>query len=249
VNTCIGEGNHIPFVMFLAHMLVAMSTHLYVLVQFLLQTENRSLVNIVSALPFMVHSALMVVYAALLLFSQYGVIFQALTTNEQFNGWRYRYMSKDPRDQTGKKMLTPFDEGKIKNCLSFFRLRKGKRVAATVDMAAPQDTSQAPQISAGGVQLPAAEFDWDGIEFLLRGAIATPETEAQVQYMLQLQSFQEAMKKPGALDAFTRGTAGAIGGAVAPGHSHGGGGGGGHGHSHGGKECHGHGGGGHGHSH
>ncbi|MDR3547937.1 MAG: hypothetical protein P4M11_06700, partial [Candidatus Pacebacteria bacterium] len=152
------------------------------------------------------------------------------TTNEQFNGWRYKYMTKDPNDQKGRAMLTPFSEGRIKNCLTFFRLRPGKYVAATVEMAGGSDEPHRPQVNAGGQQLPEAAFDWDGLESLQQGWIVTPENEQQAFGVIRFLQFQKAFGDANRMP---------VGG---HGHQHGGGGGGGggHGHSHGGRECHGH---------
>jgi hypothetical protein len=146
----------------------------------------------------------------------------------------------------------------VKNCLTFFRLRKAKQINATVAMAeegAGAPTSGAAQ--AGGVQLAPAASSWDGVEYLRQGVIVTPGSEAQVSYMLNLRRLTDELSKPGntvkvntiLADEQKRQEKQLAAG--------GGGGGGGHGHSHGGRPCHGHGGagggggggGGHGHSH
>jgi hypothetical protein len=192
----------------------------------------RPCVRPVLTLPLALHAAFMTLYAGVLLFSQGPMVFNNLTTNEQFNGWRYKYMTRDLRDTKGKAMLTPFSEGRIKNCASFFRLRKGKHVAATVEMASSSDAPSAPSSHAGGQQLPEAAFDWDGIEHLQQGIIVTPENEQQAFGVLRYMAFQKALGQHQA-------NGGQSGGGH--GHSHGGGGGGGgHGHSHGGRECQGH---------
>jgi hypothetical protein len=216
----------------------------------------------VMTLPIALHSLLMVVYSSVLLFAQGPAIFDSMTTNEQFNGWRYKYMivrdvaTGGELGQGGKITSTPFDEGKWKNALAFFKLRKAKYVPATVAMAQTPDEAvvkSAAQVQAaaaalagnssgGGAQLAEAAFDWDGIEHLQQGIIVTPENEAQAYGVMRYLKFQKILAlsggKPSPPDPRHAHGGGSGSG---HGHSHGGNsGGGGHGHSHGGKECQGH---------
>jgi len=233
VNTCIGSGNHDVFVYFLVIMLMALGLYAYVSGAFLFLQENKTWGAIFLATVTCLHAVLMGVYVMVLLASQHGVIFKNLTTNEQFNGWRYPYMIRD-RDAASSSphatLKTPFDEGWWKNALSFFRCRTPKVVHATRAMASTDSFhSSDGSTSGGGQQLPEADFGWEGIEMLREGYIVTPNNWAQVNYVRQIQAMQllqQRMKEAG----FSPAT--------------------GHGHSHGGKPCHGHGGaGGHGHSH
>jgi len=254
VNTCVGGGNHMYFVLYLALMVGVLSLHLAMSVVFLSQDSARTAFNFVVTLPFSFHSVLFIIYAGLLLSSQYGIICQNLTTNEQINGWRYKYMrreessSKDKRGghSHGGRMTTMFSEGALKNCMTFFKLRKPKQINATVEMAALDGAAPSSgNAQAGGAQLAPAADGWDGVEYLRQGMIVTPGSESQAAYMLNLQRVTAELAKPGnnikinamfeAGDQMKQLRGGGAG----------------HGHSHGGQPCHGHGGGGggHGHSH
>ena len=220
------------FVVYLAIMIFTLYLHAGLSITLLLQPAERTGWNFFVSLPLILHSVLMATYSCVLLFSQYPAICQATTTNEQFNGWRYKYFMPDPSDPSKKKLKSLFDEGWWRNALNFFKLRTPKHVSATVDMAGegPKQTSSE---MAGGAQLAAAEFGWDGVEYLLQGVIVTPGMESQVSYMLNLKRMMEELVKPGGkvkiqteLDRMSGGAKAAQAG---------------HGHSHGGKECHGHG--------
>ncbi len=112
--------------------------HAVMSISLLLESENRTWLNFAVTLPLLLHSLLMVLYCGVLLSAQYSVIFLAQTTNEQFNGWRYKYMTPDLSDPKKRKMKTPFDEGPVRNCMNFCKLRKAKKVTATVEMATRQ---------------------------------------------------------------------------------------------------------------
>lgn len=183
----------------------------------------------------------MSVYAGVLLFSQWQMIFRNLTTNEQWNGWRYRYLSRDDSSSDSShghghshgghaRIRTPFDQGLLGNCLSFFKLRRARRVNATVEMASggadnvPLQPPRSGHNGGGGEEL-APEFDWEGVEQLKEGLIVTPENEAQVANMLRYKMMERMMAQQQNQTPNGHG------------HAHGAGG---HGHSHGGKQCHGH---------
>jgi hypothetical protein len=72
--------------------------------------------------PLLLHNFLMAIYVLLLMAQQYGIIFENLTTNEKINAWRYEYL-KDAEGQ----FYNPFDQGKLGNCLAFFRLKQQKQ--------------------------------------------------------------------------------------------------------------------------
>lgn len=191
-------------------------------------------------LLFGVHALLMTAYDYILLVSQGPIIFDNLTTNEQFNGWRYKYMRRDPNDPTGRKMLTPFSEGRLKNCLAFFHLRRSKEVRPTVEMAQSADVAHENN-SGGGQQLPES-FDWDGIEHLQRGYIVTPENEGMALSVFRYLNFQDAMRRQQEAaknqlsnDGTNNRTLAGHAHSHGHGHSHGASYGGAHGHSHGGE--------------
>jgi hypothetical protein len=172
VNACVGEGNHLYFVLYLILMMVVMSLHTWIAVKYLMVDTNSTWGNILGTSPLIFHSVLMVVYCLALLASQYGLVCTALTTNEQFNGWRYKYMiqpsPEEIRTQGHKaRFKTPFDEGKINNCLNFFRLRTPKTVVPTAEMAGlgadAGPIHGSGGASGGGEQLAPAAFGWDGV--------------------------------------------------------------------------------------
>ena len=70
------------------------------------------------AVPLMLHAAMMCGYGFLMATQQSTMILHSLTTNEQINRARYRYLYNDEG-----KFENPFDEGPMLNCLTFFKLR------------------------------------------------------------------------------------------------------------------------------
>jgi len=264
VNTCIGSGNHIHFVLYLPMMAMVLGLHAFLCVVLLLDPSLRTARNLLLTVPIMLHSVLMVVYCVLLFTQQYGVVFEALTINERMVGWRYKYMTVDrtpgSHGHGGQKMVTPFNEGFTRNCLNFFKLRTPKRVVPTLEMAgegsaAAQHLSPAQAAAAaaasGGAMLPPAKHSWEGLEFLLQGVLVTPGSEMYVAQALDLKQTLDKLNDPSTrlkvqadLHAQARWQHGARTAAMAGGQ---------HGHSHGGQPCHGHGGAAsdnaHGHSH
>lgn len=130
VNRCVGLNNHRSFFAIIVSMIIAAGLHSY-LCFFFAFTFAPSLPPLVGSLTprsvwdeklvlfLMIHSGMIVVSCVALLIGQSWTVATALTTNEAFNRMRYAYLQ-----QNGGH--SPFDEGRLNNCLTFWGFRPGK---------------------------------------------------------------------------------------------------------------------------
>lgn len=128
VNACISVGNHRSFILTVIAMLITAIIHVYVCLRFLFDPSLSSLlaeslavgaVDWFAVLLLTLHSVLVVLGCAALLFGQSYTIILGMTTNEAFNRFRYVYLARN-----GGR--SPFDEGVLGNCLSFWGVRPGR---------------------------------------------------------------------------------------------------------------------------
>jgi hypothetical protein len=110
------------FVIFVVLIILGSYSYFIAVCQYLKLSHNQSAGAFLCALPLQIHAFLVGTYALLLLLQQYEMIFNNLTTNEKINQWRYSYL----KDEEGQ-FLNPFDQGKLKNFLSFFRILPEKQ--------------------------------------------------------------------------------------------------------------------------
>jgi ankyrin repeat protein len=122
VNRCVGLGNHRSFLGVILVMILATAIHSYFAFSYVFEyasgqgwTMWESKVTIF----FLLHSVLIVMCCTGLLIGQSYTISLALTTNEAMNRWRYAYLIANHGN-------SPFHEGRIHNCLTFWGLKTGK---------------------------------------------------------------------------------------------------------------------------
>ena len=118
MNRCVGVGNHRSFFGVIISMLIAAAIHANFAFIYVFGVAGGIMV---SKFEFflMCHSIMIVLGCAGLLMGQSYTVALALTTNEAMNRWRYAYLSQN-------NGASPFDEGKVKNCLTFWGFKTGK---------------------------------------------------------------------------------------------------------------------------
>lgn len=141
VNNCIGAGNHLYFILFLATAQAALGSYIATTVLYL-QTNRITPLHPVQwlfAIPLLIHAALMTLYVLALLGSQLRLVAAGVTTNERMNGWRYEWMVG------GVRGGSLYDEGNsLGNCAVFWRLKDARKVVEEVDV------SEGGRAAAGG---------------------------------------------------------------------------------------------------
>ena len=127
IDNCVGQYNHLSFVLFMIALIVGMSLYNAIAIIYLIYaTRTPGQYVMVSLL--MLHAFLLSFYCLLLLWQQKDMITRNMTTNEKINSWRYVWFRKiDPA--TGRaKFYNPFDNGIVNNMLVFCRLISAKKV-------------------------------------------------------------------------------------------------------------------------
>ena len=130
VNGCVGVSNHRSFFVIIISMLIAAAIHAYLCFFYVFtyclamrddETESNMDVFLRNKLVIflMMHSLLIVLGCAGLLFGQSYTVSKGMTTNEAFNRFRYKYLANNGG-------ASPFSEGCFGNWMSFCGVRPGR---------------------------------------------------------------------------------------------------------------------------
>lgn len=117
LNSCVGEQNHrmfllLPFLMWLASTMFVWEVGLTCYYSY----DDFSTQNFVVTLISLFHAAAIALGCFNLLAGHCWGIALSLTTNENINRHKYKYL----KDNNGD-FYNPFDDGKLQNCLQFWR--------------------------------------------------------------------------------------------------------------------------------
>lgn len=127
VNRCVGLANHRSFFLVIFAMILAASIHAYFCFLYVFgyaPAMGWSAWQSKVTWFLLVHSLLIVLCCGALLVGQSYTVSMALTTNEAMNRWRYAYISNNHGQ-------SPFDEGRLRNCLTFWGVKQGKSFVRT----------------------------------------------------------------------------------------------------------------------